>query len=384
MNSSHVRYPFHRLLVLALTIWFLLIAVGGGTSAAASVTGLKTEVPSASTSCCLPNSESVPVLVTGTLSEPVFAFRLPVRHVVGTPSMRMTGRAAAPSVNQRSQQCPTKSGLSVPATEASRCDAHELLRVSRVVVATKACSFGGETLVLMADGSTKPISEIEPGDMVLAQDPETGEIGARRVTDAWVHDDDLVRLEIDGDVVRTTEDHPFWNDTDKQWQRADQLDTGDYVLTAEGRRVKVGVLISAAGRGSAYNFTVEGLHTYHVLFGTDAVLVHNECPLVELAENGALRPEAGYLRGKKHGLTWGEGAATAKSTGKAQGQWGSAADLDYAGNMAGSLAPGQSGWFPAPPGTTSKVFLPDGSVVPATRIWVRNNGSGTFHGYPAP
>jgi RHS repeat-associated protein len=257
---------------------------------------------------------------------------------------------------------------------------------TRLATKTGPCfkSFGGETLVLMADGSTKPISEIEPGDMVLAQDPETGEIGARKVTHAWVHDDDLVRLEIDGDIVRTTEDHPFWNDTDKQWQRADQLDSGDLVLTAEGRRVKVGMLIGSAGRGSAYNFTVEGLHTYHVLFGTDAVLVHNACPLVELAENGALRPEGGYLRGKKHGLTWGEGAATAKSTGKAQGQWGSAADLDFAGNMAGSLAPGQSGWFPAPPGTTSKVFLPDGSVVPATRIWVRNNGSGTFHGYPAP
>ncbi len=146
---------------------------------------------------------------------------------------------------------------------------------------SKACSFGGETRVLMADGTTKPISEIKPGDMVLAQDPETGEIGARKVTDAWVHDDDLVRLEIGGDIVRTTEDHPFWNDTDREWQRADQLDAGDFVLTADGRRVKVGVLVGSAGRGSAYNFTVEGLHTYHVLFGTDAVLVHNTCRFVD-------------------------------------------------------------------------------------------------------
>jgi RHS repeat-associated protein len=144
------------------------------------------------------------------------------------------------------------------------------------------CSFGGETRVLMADGSTKPISKVKSGDMVLAQDPETGEIGARKVTDAWVHDDDLVRLEIDGDIVRTTEDHPFWSDTDKQWQRADQLDSGDLVLTADGRRVKVGVLLSSAGRGSAYNLTVEGLHTYHVLFGDDAVLVHNACKPVNL------------------------------------------------------------------------------------------------------
>jgi hypothetical protein len=132
----------------------------------------------------------------------------------------------------------------------------------------------------MADGTTKPISEIKPGDMVLARDPETGEIGARGVTDVWVHDDDLVRLEIDGDIVRTTEDHPFWNDTDKQWQRADQLDSGDLVLTADGRYLEVEALLGSAGRGSAYNFTVEGLHTYHVLFGADAVLVHNACGIL--------------------------------------------------------------------------------------------------------
>ena len=143
------------------------------------------------------------------------------------------------------------------------------------------CSFGGETRVLMGDGTTKPISEIEVGDMVLAQDPETGEVSARRVSDRWKHDDDLVRFEIDGDVVRTTEDHPFWNDTEQEWQRADQLDAGDMVLTADGRRVKVDVLVGSAGRGSAYNLTVEGLHTYHVLFGSDAVLVHNTCRFVD-------------------------------------------------------------------------------------------------------
>jgi RHS repeat-associated protein len=145
------------------------------------------------------------------------------------------------------------------------------------VVRTCFRSFGGETRVLMADGSTKPISEIEVGDEVIAQDPVSGERGTRRVSRLWVHDDDLVRLEIDGDVVRTTEDHPFWNDTDKQWQRADELGSGDLVLTADGRRVKVGVLMGSAGRGLAYNLTVEGLHTYHVLFGSDAVLVHNVC-----------------------------------------------------------------------------------------------------------
>lgn len=74
---------------------------------------------------------------------------------------------------------------------------------SEFVAAKPLCSFGVRPRVLMADGSTKPVSDVEVGDLVLAQDPETGEIGARKNTGAWVHDVDLVRLEIDGDIVTT-------------------------------------------------------------------------------------------------------------------------------------------------------------------------------------
>lgn len=69
-------------------------------------------------------------------------------------------------------------------------------------------------------------------------------------------------------------------------------------------------------------------------------------------------------------------------TGKPQGQWGSRSDLDHAGDMAGPLSPGEHGSFPLPPGHSSVVHTPEGATVPATNFWVRNNGSGTFHGYP--
>ena len=97
-----------------------------------------------------------------------------------------------------------------------------------------ACSFSGDTGVLMADGTTKPIEEIKVGDRVLAADPETGQRGAREVTYLWAHQDTIVDLEISGHDVATTEDHPFWNHTDNEWQRADALDQGDSVLTADG------------------------------------------------------------------------------------------------------------------------------------------------------
>ncbi len=142
-----------------------------------------------------------------------------------------------------------------------------------------ACSFSAETEVLMADGTTKPISQIETGDWVLAEDPETGERGGREVTHLWIHQDTLVDLQIDGADVATTEDHPFWNESDGEWQRADALDTGDLVVSADGELLEVDGLDWGSTRTTtAYNLTVDGIHTYYVAVGDDEVLVHNTCP----------------------------------------------------------------------------------------------------------
>lgn len=145
-------------------------------------------------------------------------------------------------------------------------------------VAAKACSFTGETGVLMADGTRKPISKIKVGDKVRATDPETGETSAKTVTAVWVHEDSVIALDIDGKRVTTTEDHPFWNDTDQQWQRADQFDPGDRVRAADGRTVPVnGLRLVTRHHATAYNLTVDDIHTYYVIAGDTPVLVHNEC-----------------------------------------------------------------------------------------------------------
>lgn len=60
------------------------------------------------------------------------------------------------------------------------------LRRSQVAAngAVRTClnSFAGDTLVLMADGTKKPIKDVKPGDKVMATDPETGETGPRKVS----------------------------------------------------------------------------------------------------------------------------------------------------------------------------------------------------------
>jgi RHS repeat-associated protein len=143
--------------------------------------------------------------------------------------------------------------------------------------AGKACSFTGETRVLMADGSTKPIAEVKVGDKVMAADPQSGETAARVVTYVVVHKDNVLDLVTeDGTRITTTEDHPFWNETDRQWQRADQLGSGDSLVDASGKKVRVRGLAAGTVRiADAYNLTVDDLHTYYVLAETTPVLVHN-------------------------------------------------------------------------------------------------------------
>jgi len=132
----------------------------------------------------------------------------------------------------------------------------------------------------MADGSRKSIEEVNVGDMVLATDPETGETVAREVTHLWVHRDTVFDVVVDGDVITTTEDHPFWNESDEEWQRADQLDEGDLVRGANGHTLEVqGFYKRSARTTTAYNLAVDEVHTYYVGAGEDSVLVHNDCPL---------------------------------------------------------------------------------------------------------
>ncbi len=157
------------------------------------------------------------------------------------------------------------------------------------------CSFSAETRVLMADDTTKPISEVLVGDAVLAYDPETGERGPRKVTHLWVHHDTLLDLEVDESSVTTTEDHPFWNVTDQAWQPAAELDTGDLVLTAGGGTASVDSLDwSTRFAGTAYNLTVDGIHTYYVAVGDDEVLVHNQCPVPGNPFTGPTAPQRAF------------------------------------------------------------------------------------------
>jgi RHS repeat-associated protein/uncharacterized repeat protein (TIGR01451 family) len=168
-------------------------------------------------------------------------------------------------------------------------------------------SFTAGTLVNTAEGM-RPIEEIELGDRVLAEDPETGEQGYYEVTALTDHPtDELYRVVLsddggddgnggndgdrsadgddsdDGDgqngnpqqnVLWVTPDHPVYVEG-MGWLTVENLTLGDRLRRADGGMAKVLAIdqIQLPAPVSVYNFTVADLHTYYVL--DTSVLVHN-------------------------------------------------------------------------------------------------------------
>jgi hypothetical protein len=161
-------------------------------------------------------------------------------------------------------------------------------------------SFAAGTLILLADGTTKPIEDLTIGDKVTATDPFNGQTEAEPVTMLHLNrDSNLVDITVDvepaeasgnpsgegnGDrstrgptqaTIHTTAEHPFWNAATRQWTNAADLQPGQSLLSADGTTYEVTAVTPVAGAQNMRNLTVANLHTYYVLAGTTPVLVHN-------------------------------------------------------------------------------------------------------------
>ena len=117
----------------------------------------------------------------------------------------------------------------------------------------------------------KAIEEIKIGDRVLSQNVDTGELAYKPVLRTTVRaEGPLVRLDLDGQYIRTSGGHEFWVAGDG-WGKARNLKSGA-VLSALGEPV---VLSNAQfeGRGKTYNLVVADFNTYFV--GKCRVLCHD-------------------------------------------------------------------------------------------------------------
>jgi hypothetical protein len=138
----------------------------------------------------------------------------------------------------------------------------------------RAC-FAAGTPILTAEGA-RAIETIKVGDRVLARNefnPE-GPVLAKGVEEVFVRLAPLLHVHVNGQVIRTTGEHPFYAHS-KGWIAANQLSVGDWLLTLDGRWIRVDDLLNTGDFATVYNMRVAEYHTYFV--GTDgaAVWAHN-------------------------------------------------------------------------------------------------------------
>ncbi|MFR1062552.1 polymorphic toxin-type HINT domain-containing protein [Intestinibacter bartlettii] len=164
--------------------------------------------------------------------------------------------------------------------------------------------FTEDTLVLTEDGLVE-IDEIEVGDFVWSEDPETGDITLKEVEATFINKTDtLVFINVDGETIKTTEGHLFYVEG-IGWIPASMLQEGDSLSLEDGREVPIQSIkiVDYNYYIFVYNFEVEDFHTYYV--SDISVLTHNMCamPNIEIWNKGSFESIMDSLEYhyKKHG-----------------------------------------------------------------------------------
>ena len=142
-------------------------------------------------------------------------------------------------------------------------------------ISNSACFISG-TKIMTLNGF-KQIEDVCIGDMVYSQNADTGENGLKKVVRTFVNQtNNLVYLQIAGDEIVTTSEHPFYV-MEKGWVNAYQLKIGDKLIQQSGKIIILEDVHYQTLEDPiiVYNFEVEDWHTYYV--SNCSVLVHNAC-----------------------------------------------------------------------------------------------------------
>ena len=123
--------------------------------------------------------------------------------------------------------------------------------------------FVAGTLVLMADGTTKPIEQVKEDEWVMARDEATGQTEPRQVKQKSVKYVDATRVLTfsDGSKIETTDEHPFFVEG-RGFLPAKEAGIGTSIVTRAGPTLQVTNVEVKTQGATVYNFEVEGLHTY--------------------------------------------------------------------------------------------------------------------------
>ena len=138
---------------------------------------------------------------------------------------------------------------------------------------TMACFIAG-TMILTAAGLVA-IENIKAGDKVVSTNADTFETAEKTVVEIYIREvPQLVHLTVNGELISTTVDHPFYV-KDVGFVNAGELYVGDKIVNASGDTYSIEIISCEIVDKpvTVYNFQVEDFHTYHV--GNLGVLVHN-------------------------------------------------------------------------------------------------------------
>jgi hypothetical protein len=139
----------------------------------------------------------------------------------------------------------------------------------RVTLTGASCLASG-TPVASETGS-RPIEQILPGDKVLAQDPDSGQLEYKVVLQRTVRRlGEMRKVSTGDDSVTVTLGHPFWV-VGKGWRMAKELEVGERVWGLSGSPEITA--IEPLPEDVAYNLVVDDFATYFA--GDSRVLLHD-------------------------------------------------------------------------------------------------------------
>ncbi len=133
--------------------------------------------------------------------------------------------------------------------------------------------FAAGTLVWTKTGQ-QPIQTLNMGDLVLAQDVNTGELAYKPVIGRTIRPPSpLLRFAIGGETLVSTQGHPFWV-AGVGWRMVKELGDGAVLHGVTGSTRVADV--NAVDEAPAYNLVVADFNTYFV--GESGILVHDNTP----------------------------------------------------------------------------------------------------------
>jgi Pretoxin HINT domain len=151
-------------------------------------------------------------------------------------------------------------------------------------------------------------------------------------------------LYVDGEVITTTSEHPFWV-PGTGWVEAEDLQVGMLLQTDEEKVLDVDKIEKRQEKQTVYNFEVEDFHTYFV--SDLGLLVHNTCGdiLAQTIDDDSITVGSGYpWTGNGAEPKWGN--VKSKAYGHAlsdHGPKGKASDMQNRANSKGF----QGQWYNA-------------------------------------